>query len=154
MVVLFSVFGRFDTKSFIRDELAPGITRSLCVFAFRVFSSLQTTGVVFWGWGDQRFWLCQARTLSADRPIFDGLTWEALCRVSKTVAFARRLTNLQMIGFRAPFCRREGTWWAMSISDRNTSVPISWNNFMHRALVSAAVSLLFSGKPIIFTLNW
>ena len=153
MVVLFSVFGRFDTKSFIRDEHAPGITRSLCVFAFRVFSSLQTTGIVFLGVRWSKI-LTLSRTLSADRPIFDGLTWEALCRVSKTVAFARRLTNLQMIGFRAPFCRRKGTWWAMSISDRNTSVPISWNNFMHMALVSAAVSLLFSGRPIIFTLNW
>ena len=153
MVVLFSVFGRFDTKSFIRDELAPGITRSLCVFAFRVFSSLQTNRCCFLGVRWSKI-LTLSRTLSADRPIFDGLTWEALCRVSKTVVFARRLTNLQMIGFRVPFCRREGTWWAMSISNRNTSVPISWNNFMHRALVSAAVSLLFSGKPIIFTLNW
>ena len=147
MVVLFSVYGRFDTKSFIRDELAPGITRSLCVFAFRVFSSLQTTGVVFWEWGDQRFWLCQEHYQQTDRYLTGWLE-------RHFVEFARRLTNLQMIGFRAPFCLREGTWWAMSISDRNTSVPISWNNFMHRALVSAAVSLLFSGKPIIFTLNW
>ena len=45
-----------------------------------------------------------SRTLSADRPIFDGLTWEALCRVSMTLAFAMRLTNLQMIGFGATFC--------------------------------------------------
>ena len=73
MVVLFSVFGRFDTKSFIRDELAPGITRSLCVFAFRVFSSLQTTGVVFWGWGDQRFWLCQEHYQQTDRYLMGWL---------------------------------------------------------------------------------
>ena len=71
--------------------------------------------------------LTLSRTLSADRPRFDGLTWEALCRVSMTLAFARRLTNLQMIGFGAPFCCLEGTRWAMSMSDRNTSAPISWN---------------------------
>ena len=71
-----------------------------------------------------------------------------------TLAFARRLTNLQMTGFGAPFCCLEGTRGAMSMSDRNTSAPISWNNFTHGALVSAAVSLLFSGRPIIFTLNW
>ena len=35
------------------------------------------------------------------------------------------------------------------MSDRNTSLPNSWNNFTHRALVSDAVSLLFSGRSII-----
>ena len=35
------------------------------------------------------------------------------------------------------------------MSDRNTSAPNSSNNFTHTALVSAAVSLLFSGRPII-----
>ena len=50
-------------------------------------------------------------------------------------------------GFRAPFCCLAGARWAMS--DRNTSLPNSWNNFTLRALVSAAVSLLFSGRPII-----
>ena len=35
------------------------------------------------------------------------------------------------------------------MSDRNTSAPNSWNNFTHRALVSDAVSLLFSGRPTI-----
>ena len=70
-----------------------------------------------------------------------------LCRVSTTLAFATCLTNLQMMGFGAPFCCLAGARWAMS--DRNTSLPNSWNNFTLRALVSAAVSLLFSGRPII-----
>ena len=35
------------------------------------------------------------------------------------------------------------------MSDRNTSLPNSWNNFTLRALVSAVVSLIFSGRPII-----
>ena len=35
------------------------------------------------------------------------------------------------------------------MSDRNTSAPNSWNNFTHRALVSAAVSLFFCARPII-----
>ena len=35
------------------------------------------------------------------------------------------------------------------MSDRNTSAPNSWNNFTHMALVSDAVSLLFSGRSII-----
>ena len=35
------------------------------------------------------------------------------------------------------------------MSDRNTSASNSWNKFTHRALVSAAVSLFFSGRPII-----
>ena len=35
------------------------------------------------------------------------------------------------------------------MSDRNTSAPNSWNNLTHMALVSGAVSLLFSGRSII-----
>ena len=103
----------------------------------------------FWIGGEmiEDFESIKNSTVSADRPMFGGLTWEALCRVSTTLAFARCLTNLQMMGFGAPFCCLAGARWAMS--DRNTSLPNSWNNFTLRALVSAAVSLIFSGRPII-----
>ena len=49
MVVLFSVFGRFDTKSFIRVELAPGITRKVPVFLLSAFSFHFKQQVLFFG---------------------------------------------------------------------------------------------------------
>ena len=49
MVVLFSVFGRFDTKSFIRDELAPGITRKVSALLLSAFSLRFKQQVVFFG---------------------------------------------------------------------------------------------------------
>ena len=49
MVVLFSVFGRFDTKSFITVELAPGITRKLHAFLLSAFSFRFKQQVLFFG---------------------------------------------------------------------------------------------------------
>ena len=49
MVVLFSVFGRFDRKSFIRVELAPGITRKVSAFLLSVFSLRFKQQVLFFG---------------------------------------------------------------------------------------------------------
>ena len=49
MVVLFSVFGRFDTKSFIRVELAPGITRKVPAFLLSTFSFRFKQQVLFCG---------------------------------------------------------------------------------------------------------
>ena len=36
-------------------------------------SSRQTTGVVFWGWGDRRFWLCQEHYQQTDRYLMGWL---------------------------------------------------------------------------------
>ena len=49
MGVLFSVFGRFDTKSFIRVELAPGITRKVPAFLLSAFSFRFKQQVLFFG---------------------------------------------------------------------------------------------------------
>ena len=87
------------------------------------------------------------------RPIALGSTQLASFRHSITRSFARRLTNLQIIGF-GPRSLLLGTRWAVSISSIDTSAPISLNRFKQRELVALADSVaLSSGTPIILTLS-
>ena len=64
----------------------------------------------------------------ADKPIRVGFIWEACCRTSITLSFARRRKRLQITGFGPVLSYLVGTPCAMSMSD-TTTAPMSSNNW-------------------------
>ena len=98
--------------------------------------------------------LTSPRSIS-DKSITVGLIWEACWRTSITFPFAKRLRNLETTGFGPSLSFLVDTGCTVSMSKMDTSAPISWKSLTQKELVSGAVSSeLFSGRPIILTLNW